>query len=92
MKTFFVDSRSGRISLAEFLRSVDEGVTEIRRHDGRHAATLQLAAGEQEFDYSSYIPDAIQAVQNYLDRGADRKPGVTTQQLFDTLNQLEASG
>lgn len=91
MTTVIPDSRSEKITLAELLQLARGDLVEIRRPGGPLVATLQLEESDAKFDYSPYLEAAQTEVESYLRRGGDQRPGVTTAELFDTLNTLEES-
>ena len=90
MTTFVLDDQSETTTLAEVLRTATDRVIEIRRQDGRLVATLQLAGDDEKFDYAPHMPEAKAAVERYLRRGADQKPGLTTKEFLDALGQVDA--
>lgn len=90
MTTLVLDKKTARTALGDVLNSITDPVVEIRDEQGGLVALLTLPGGEDGgVDYAPHLAWAEAHVADLDRRARDPRPGVTTEQLLQSLRQKE---
>jgi hypothetical protein len=90
MTTLVLDKKTERTAFGDVLNSITDSVVEIRNEQGSLVALLTLPGAEQDdVDYAPHLAWAEEHVAELDRRARDKRPGVTTEQLLQKLQQRE---
>lgn len=90
MTTFVLDKQSERTAIGDVLNSISDSIVEIRDEQGGLVALLTLPGGvERHIDYAPHLAWAEEHLAELDRRARDPQPGVTTEQLLQSLAQRE---
>lgn len=91
MTTLVLDKTTEQTPLGEILRNASDSIIEIRSEKGELMATVTLPPTIHDgFDYGPYMAEACRVVDEYLQRPPDARPALTSRELLDSLNRLDA--